>query len=331
MILITGDAGFIGSRLSRRLQVEGYPLRGLDKNSLRSGSEYTRIVGDILDAGAVRRAMEGVDCVIHLAAEHRDFGVSPSRYSLVNEDGTKGLLACASDFNVKKFIFFSSVSVYGDQHNANEESPPKPAGPYGASKLAAERAVQEWTRLDPSREGIILRPTVVFGPNNRANIFKLIKYVCDRKFVWVGDGNAVKSLAYVENVVEATLFLMSRMKPGVGTFNYLDEPQLTTRELVEMISRAAGIPCPRFSVPLRLAIAGARLLDGVGFLTNHDFPVSAARIKKFTTPTMYASGKIRALGFQAPFAIEAGIAANVAWYMDEVRLKKPGSFESSEL
>lgn len=330
MILITGDSGFIGSYLTPFLINRGYLLRGIDLVPRNNSTlEYEQIVGDILDKEAVMRAMRGCDCIIHLAAEHKDFGISREKYFQINVDGTKKLLECASKFDVKKFIFFSSVAVYGSSPFPSEDTLPTPVNPYGESKLTAENLVQQWAREDHTRQAIILRPTVVFGPRNHANIFKLIQYVCDGRFIWIGKGENVKSLSYVENVVEATFFLMMKMEPGVEVLNYVDEPQMTTRELVSLIAAKAGLQVPKLSIPLEVALPAAKLFDVIGSFIQRDFSITSARIKKFNTTTCYQAEKIRSLGFKTPYSIEQGIEKNVRWYKEELNLKAAPSYISS--
>jgi nucleoside-diphosphate-sugar epimerase len=209
--------------------------------------------------------------------------------------------------------------VYGNGHGQSEEALPVPDSPYGTSKLNAEHLVLQWAGEGASRRAVIVRPTVVFGPGNRANIFRLIQYVCDGKFLWVGKGDAVKSIAYVENLVEATTFLLDRMGIGVEIYNYVDEPQLSTRDLVNLISRKAGVPPPRISIPLGLAIPAAGVLDVVGTILGRSFAVSAHRIRKFNTSTQYCGEKLFARGFNPPYTIEQGIERNVQWYRQLVQ------------
>src|SRR5262249_22778787 len=160
-------------------------VRGLD---LCSGTDpnpqYDRRIGDIQDPSVVLPAVKGVDAVVHLAAEHKDSGILPDAYFRVNVDGTRTLLDSMTKASVPKIIFFSSVAVYGEADFPSEETSPEPVNAYGRSKLEAERLIGQWALADPSRQALIIRPTVVFGPRNRANIFKLIKYVSDGKFVW---------------------------------------------------------------------------------------------------------------------------------------------------
>jgi GlcNAc-P-P-Und epimerase len=316
MILVTGNAGFIGTYLTKAFAKRGAKVSGIDLQLLRDSEDVvTQIQGNILDEAAVRKALHGADSVIHLAAAHKDFGIDKEEYYRVNVDGTKMLLQVASGMKIKKFVFFSSVAVYGASQPSSDDTTPNPNNDYGASKLKAEEAIRSWAQEDPSREIVILRPTVVFGPRNRANIFRLLRQVCDRQFIWVGNGENIKSVAYVENVVDATIMLLEKLVPGVLTLNYSDRPQLTTKEIVDIIARKAGISVPGRRIPLSLALPVARVFDLAGSLTGLDLPITSARIRKFNTPTCHHAEKIFAMGFQPRCSIEEGFEKNVQWYL----------------
>jgi nucleoside-diphosphate-sugar epimerase len=145
-------------------------------------------------------------------------------------------------------------------------------------------------------------------------MYNLVRMIAAGRFVMVGRGESVKSVAYVANVVEATLFLIQRMQPGVAVYNYADEPQTSTRELVRLICQALGRTPPRVRLPLAPVLAMARLVDVVGGLTGYDFPITANRIRKLNTTTAIVSDKIRSAGFRQTARIEDGINATVRWY-----------------
>ncbi len=316
MILITGNAGFIGTYLTGILLEKGHTVRGIDIRPRKDNlHRFMQIEGNILDRQIIRQSMINVETVIHLAAEHKDFGITEADYYRVNELGTKVLLDEASHAGIKKFIFYSSVAVYGAQSHTTEETTPAPDNPYGASKLAAEQLVAAWAKDDPSRTAIIIRPTVIFGANSKANIFRLIRQVCDGRFLMVGKGENIKSVAYVENVVDATLFLMDRCSAGINIVNYADEPHLPISVLVTLIRTVAGKNQKKFYIPLDLAVAGGYVFDVFGKITRIDFPVTAARMKKFAKPTHHQAEKIRSMGFIPRYSIAEGLKRNIDWYL----------------
>ncbi len=313
-ILVTGDSGFIGTNLTQQLIENGFSVFGLDINPEKKYSiNYNFITGNILDEAAVNIAMQNVDCVIHLAAEHKDFGITKEQYFLVNEKGMEVLLRCSSKNNIKKFIFYSSVAVYGDNQPSTENTEPKPNNYYGASKLAAEKVLKNWYNEDLSREVVLIRPAVVFGPLNRANIYKLIKQVSDGSFVWVGNGGNIKSIAYVENLVAATMFQLKKMQSGFSVFNYADTPHYSTKDLVALIAKKADVKIPKLRLPYSLAIFAASFIDLIGKITKYDFPITAKRIEKFNTSTQHLAEKILAEGFVPQFSIEQGIEKTIQW------------------
>lgn len=317
MILITGNAGFIGKHLTSILLEKGNTIRGIDiqpRKDILNG--LFQVDGSILDREIVRQSMDNVDTIIHLAAEHKDFGIPEADYFRVNEQGTKVLLEEASNAKVTKFIFYSSVAVYGAQSNTTEETTPAPNNPYGNSKLAAERLVTAWAKEDRLRIAIIIRPTVVFGPHSKANIFRLIRQVCDGRFIMVGNGENIKSIAYVRNLVNATAFLKDKCQSGLHIFNFADEPHLQTKELVKLIGSIAGRKQNKLYIPLKLAIAGGVGFDLLGKVTGIDFPITAARMEKFTMPTFHKAEKIRAFGFKPQYTIVDGLRENIKWYRD---------------
>src|SRR5690606_532589 len=121
----------------------------------------------------------------------------------------------------------SSVAVYGENKvPSHEEMSPIPSNDYGASKLAAENVLKEWQSEKQDRQVVVIRPCLVYGPRNVANMYNLIKQIDSNKFFNVGKGNNIKSVCYVENIVEATLYCISHISdPGFHLFNYVDDPQ----------------------------------------------------------------------------------------------------------
>ena len=295
-----------------------HEIIGLDKLKNSIGhKKYTHIQGNIIDSSLLANSMSAsIDAVIHLAAEHKDYGITEAEYFSVNENGTQKLLKCASDYAINNFIFFSSVAIYGQINDATETTPPSPSTPYGKSKLAAETSVKSWVDDDANRSARIIRPTVVFGPNNFANIFRLISRVCDEKFLWVGKGENIKSIAYVENLVAATLFLLDSLKPGLEIYNYSDQPPISIKELVNIVANFASVNVPNFRIPTKIAFSIAGLIDSFGKVFRFNFSFSKERFKKFSANSNYPSDKIRASGYRQKISLSEGIKKTVEWYLE---------------
>jgi len=119
--------------------------------------------------------------------------------------------------------------------HADENAPLNPASHYGKSKLEAERLLIKWAEDNKDRKLIIIRPAVVIGPYNYANMYRLIKQIDKGFYAHIGKGYNIKSLAYVENIAEATIFLLDNSLNNISIYNYSDEPQLTTRQIANII------------------------------------------------------------------------------------------------
>lgn len=322
-ILITGGSGFIGEYFQKYLA--GQPILNMDLAEPGYETSSRFIKGDIRIPSDIRRALNGnnVKTIISLAAKHHDFGVGHEEYFDTNEEGTRALCTVAAENGVKEIIFFSSVAVYGIREEITTESTlPAPDGPYGASKLAGERVLTSWATDDPTRKVAILRPTLVFGPNNMANMHNLIQQIDSGLYFHLGKAGNVKSIAYVENVVQAALFLKERMKPGVSVYNYADEPQLTTRQIGTIIASSLDKKI-RITVPKSLAIMMGLPFDIAIKLTGKNLPVSTARIKKLGTQTYHSGKKIIDEGFVPGFTTIDGLKKMVEWYKLEKEKDNP--------
>ncbi len=326
-ILVTGSSGFIGGFLTRQLASVGHSVVGLDINKPESpDNPYKFIQGDILNTSDIMKAASGADAIINLAAKHHDFGVSEEEFFAVNVGGTKNLLDCADKLGIKKFIFYSTAAVYGNcSKPASEDTPLNPVNFYGKSKMGAEEAIREWANKGGGRQAIIIRPVVVFGPNNYANMHKLIESIYKKRFFFVGKGDNIKSIAYVENLVDATLFLMDRIGTGTAIYNYSDYPQLTMEETVRTIADKLKYKIPNIKIPLKFAMLSVGIFDILGKITGINFPITAFRIKKLNTATCFASDKVRAMGFKQKVDPRDGIRKMVEWYVSNPSRKHKDS------
>lgn len=313
-ILLTGGSGFIGSHFHNYLVNQDVINIDLSEPSFVYKSVYSR--GDIRKVGDVRKAIDGneIDVIISLAAKHHDFGIGHDEYFDTNEGGTKVLCEIASEHRIKKIIFYSSVAVYGlRDHVSTESMDPKPDSPYGSSKLAGEGILQAWAAEDSTRHVVIIRPTVVYGQGNVANMYNLIKQIDSGLYFHLGKGDNIKSIAYVENLVKATLFLKERMKPGVSIYNYADEPHLTSRVIGDVIAAALGKKI-HLSIPKWLGIMTGWPFDLAIKLTGKNLPISSSRIKKLGVNTHHSSKKLFEEGFEPEFSTIDGLLKMVTWY-----------------
>jgi GlcNAc-P-P-Und epimerase len=311
-ILVTGGSGFIGYHLHNDLAHDRIINLDLEEPDFDYRSTFIR--GDVRDAAIVKNAIKGCDAIWNMAAAHKDFGISRDEYFSINEQGMRILTEAATVENIKKFVFFSSVAVYGDSNEPRTEgSPTHPSNDYGASKLAAEKVLEAWAAEDSSREVLIVRPVVVYGERNYGNLYRLMKQIGKGQYVNIGAGTNIKSIAYVKNLVEAVLYLLDHMKSGVSIYNYADEPQLTSRLIGETIATALGKSKP-MSLPYWLVYLLALPFDLIKKITGKDLLVSSNRVQKLTMSTHFKAEKIRETGFKPVFSNIEGLQNMAKWF-----------------
>ncbi|HVO23172.1 MAG TPA: SDR family oxidoreductase [Candidatus Margulisiibacteriota bacterium] len=231
MYLVTGGAGFIGSNIVEALVRKGERVRVLDNFStgdranLAAVHERVEIVeGDLRDMEAVRRAVAGVTYVCHQAAL-RSVPRSvddPLSTDAVNTHGTLQLLVAAHEAHVRRVVYASSSSVYGDSPVLPkvEDQTPAPISPYAVAKLAAELYCRMYTRLY-GLETVSLRYFNVFGPKQSpeskyaAVVPLFIRAALNSEPLIVhGDGEQSRDFTYIDNVVQANLLACTT--PGIG-------------------------------------------------------------------------------------------------------------------
>jgi nucleoside-diphosphate-sugar epimerase len=270
-ILVTGGAGFIGSNLVEALLRRGDAVRVLDdfstgrRENLEEADRWARegggrlevIEGSICDAAAVERAVAGCSGVLHEAAIP-SVPRSVKDPLTTNEVGVRGtllLLVAARDAGVRRFVYASSSSVYGESPELpkRETMPPDPISPYGVAKLAAENYAAVFHRLY-GLGTVSLRYFNVFGPRQdpaseyAAVVPRFATAILEGKPpVIYGDGEQTRDFNPVANVVEANLKALEASEQACGrAYNIACGTRISLLDLVERLARLAG----RASVPI---------------------------------------------------------------------------------
>ena len=321
-VLITGGTGFVGSKFFDLLRNRGLEIVRFD---LLPPSDNTKFVkGDVRDKAAIDAAIAGVDAVVHLAAAHHDFGISAKTFYDVNVQGMQNVCDSMQKHGVRNLCFYSTVAIYGSQEFPNEETPPAPESEYGKTKLAAEAVCRQWCETDPKNQCLTIRPTVIFGTNNFANMYFLIQQIDSGKFLRVGEMTNVKSLAYVDNIVNTTLELwldQQNQRAGYEYFNYVDQPDLTSWDIAQAVYDGLGKKPSSISVPYMLARLLVIPFDIVIALTGKNLPVSSARIRKLAkSQTQFDASKIHAISKSNKAPIPKGISEMATWFRDHGKI-----------
>ncbi len=305
-ISIIGGSGFLGESLANLCSRKKLDFVILDLNEPKifqdKFSKFNVCDKDNSDL------IEG-DVIINLAAEHRDDVKPLSKYSEVNIGGAKNICAIAEKNGINTIVFTSSVAVYGfADKNTGEDGKVRPFNEYGATKAEAEKIYLDWYKKNPEkRKLIIIRPTAIFGKNNRGNIYNLFKQINSGFFLMIGSGKNVKSIAYVENVAEFILHSLG-LSSGSYLFNYVDKPDLNMNELVRFIRNTLGKgENSYFKVPLIIAMIFGYFFDFMSLFLKKPLPISSIRIKKFCADTQFDSS-IEDTGYKPRVSLQDAIA-----------------------
>jgi UDP-glucuronate 4-epimerase len=306
--LVTGAAGFIGSRLAARLAASGETVRAIDcltdyydlsqkRAALRSLERIPRcnVVTTDLRTADLDELLEGIEVVFHQAGQP---GVRASwdhlaSYVEHNVMATERLLRAAAHVGVRRFVFASSSSVYGRAvtYPTSERSLPDPVSPYGVTKLAAEHLCRVYERAWGVRT-VSLRYFTVYGPGQRPDmaVHRLIESALShRPFSVFGDGQQVRDLTFVDDVVEANLLAATVDAPEAATLNIAGGTATSLLDLARLVGELAGHPVDlRYGPPERGDVAR----------TGGSIELAA-----------------RVLGWRPHVSLEEGLASQVAWHV----------------
>lgn len=262
-VLVTGAAGFIGSHVVGRLLADGFQVVGIDnfndfynpaiKRANVAGfvekSAFKLVECDIRDTKAVTMLMNEhrPDVLIHMAAMAgvRPSIANPELYADVNVTGTVVLLSAAESAGVKKIVFASSSSVYGNNSKVPfSESDPVdfPISPYAATKRAGELLAHSFYAVNEIPT-VCLRFFTVYGPGQRPDlaIAKFMEYMRDGREITVfGDGDTSRDYTYIEDIVDGIVSAMYKAT-GYSIYNLGGDRPVTLSDLIAKISAVTGI------------------------------------------------------------------------------------------
>ncbi|MGV8026728.1 MAG: NAD-dependent epimerase/dehydratase family protein [Anaerolineaceae bacterium] len=248
--LITGAAGFLGTPLANSLVSNGHSVVGLDDLSTGDPdhlfSDVHLVRGDINDRPKLWTLLQGVDCVYHLAARVivPESVLYPREYNLVNVSGTVTLMEAMRDVGVKRVVFISSGSIYGNQRNQpmKETLRPQPRSPYAVSKLAAEyyiRTIGDLWKI----ETVVLRVFNAYGPGQRLPpahapvIPYCIKQTLDNGTIVIhGEGNQTRDYVFVDDVVNAMVRASSVSDINRLIINVGSGKETSVNEIVKIVT-----------------------------------------------------------------------------------------------
>ena len=329
--VIFGGTGFIGTFFSRYLvEKKGFdkvylydhePLSSkhlfFRKDMLASYPNIQEVHGDVRQPIDWMPA-EKITLIANFAAVHREPGHEGHEYYKTNLLGAGNVCNWADKVNCQKIIFSSSIAPYGpSEDERNESSLPVPTTAYGGSKLAAEKIHQIWQAKDSdSRQLVIVRPGVVFGPGEGGNVSRLIKAVRNRYFFYIGNPKTRKAGVYVKELCHAMCWVLDSEKSKtdkVTLFNMTMNPGPSIEEYVETIAKVVGIKARVPKVPVSLLLVASYIIDLCARPLGIDHPFSPVRIKKLTRSNNILPTYLCDNGYKYRYTLEEAL---IDWKQD---------------
>ncbi len=303
-LLVTGGTGFIGSHLAEEglrrgadVSVLGLTDRPEEQaNAALLASNGARIVsGSITDEALCRQAAAGVTHVFHLAVAMREGAKADEYFERINLDGTRVLLEAASAGPIERFVYCSTIGIYG--HRApgitREESPLSPGNVYERTKVAAERMVREFA-ASHRLPFTILRPADVYGPRDQ-RLLKLFKGVSRGRFPLFGAGRGRRHMVYVDDVVSAFFQAAERPEAEGDAMIVAGPAACTLQELVDEVASATGAARFGIRLPLRPMLAVAAVVEDASRVLHVEPPIYRRRMDFFWSDSEFDTSRARRL------------------------------------
>ena len=316
-ILVTGATGFLGSRLVEVLIQRGYRVRALARKSssidrlIKLGVEI--FFGDVGSKASMKPAFEGVDVVIHAAA---DTAGNEEDGEVSTIQGTTNIIDLCSDYKIKKLVYISSCSVYGVAdykkgelvtEDSSLERFPEKRGYYSDAKLKADQAIAN--AMNKDKFSIVnLRPGTIFGPGGEVFTPMMGFSLGTRLFGIIGNGDFVLPLVYIDNLVDAIITAIEKEESNGKIYNVVDSDNLTKKQYIENFIKKLYPKAKCFYIPYSLFYLIVffqeiltRMLKRKPFLTRYRLASSQKNI-------LYDSTKIqRDLNWNPPVTTQQAI------------------------
>jgi len=293
-VLVFGGAGFIGEHLLKSLKQRGTgQLTSVDiKDPLHPVEGVNYLKGDVRDLSAFSSNIR-IDIIYNLAAIHTTPGYEEHEYYETNILGAEEINAFARRHNIEQIVFTSSISVYGPgEETKSESSRLSPSSAYGWSKYLAERIHKGWFEESETRKLVIVRPAVVFGPNEGGNFTRMAKLLKKGFFVYPGRDDTIKACFYVEDLIEAIDSAFADEQRLV-IFNGCYPDRYTIKQIVYAFRQASFPKIKELMVPSWIVKMVAKALKPLSFL---GLGIHPDRVTKLTRSTDIEPGWLLSKG-----------------------------------
>ena len=315
MILVTGSEGFVGKVLITGFLNSGHEVVGIDRLST-SNLSYEHHHVDLKNE--ILLDPISFDLVVHCAAAKGDWDISNEEFHDDNVVATQNLLDYIDKCNVKRIIHFSTVAIYSrDVTDGSEGTKIEPDSVYGQTKLDSEILVREYAKRS-GIESVILRPSVIYGRNNYANMFNLIQQLSRSLPFQINPEGITKSHVSVRNVVDVVLRFSnpSYEVDGIETYNLTERPYNNLSTMIEMICDELSVKQPKINLPLWLVSLPFLILEFIGKVSKKDTGFTLDRLGKFSSSTHYTSEKLWSHIGAQKYSSELELRDMVKWFKE---------------
>jgi nucleoside-diphosphate-sugar epimerase len=318
LAVLFGGAGYIGSFLIQKLIAE----KRFDKiviYDIQDSGKYfdpenfrmlTYIIGDV----KVPITIENLGAfdpknswIFNFAAIHREPGHEYKEYFNTNVPGAENINSFARKTGIRNIFFTSSIAPYGKSLNKNtEESSLYPETAYGISKALAEKIHREWLAEDVNRRLIIVRPSVIFGPKDPGNVYRMIKALKKGTFVLPNGGKVVKAYGYIYGLIESIIFTMNK-SDRIIVYNYAENPLVLLNEMTDIVKKKFSYKKPVLSVSVKILSVVAAIIRGIYKIIGKSTDIHPVRVKKAGFPTNIEPRYLIDSGFKFKYDFESAL------------------------
>lgn len=302
-VTVTGAHGFVGTQLCGQLTGQGFSVDAVGRPALGGLS--------LTDSEGWKRRLAGVDAVVHLAARAhvtRDRAADPlALFRAVNVEGTRCVAQAAVSAGVRRFVFVSSIGVFGTASagRLDERSTIAPQEPYAISKWEAEQMLRSLER-DCGLEVVVVRPVLVYGPRVKGNFLRLMRLVASGIPLPFKAIVNTRSFIAVANLCDLLQACVVHPQAPRRTFVAADGEDISTSGLLSLISKAMGRPDRQFKLPLPVLRTVSTVLGMQG------------EFERLTSSLVVDAGYARAtLQWQPRLPLQAGIEEMVRAFMSK--------------
>ena len=323
--LVTGAAGFVGGHLVRHLKSAAIRVRGMVRSATQAEAIKPFVdevvIADLTDPASLSAAVEGVAGIYHVAGIFRQSDVPDQVFFDINAEGTRHLFDAAIAAGVSRIVHCSTNGVHSDIEHppANEEYPFNPGDVYQQSKLDGELIAMEYFRKETIK-GIILRPTMIWGPGDDRTL-KMFRMIAKKRFFYVGSGDTLHHWVDVRDLAEAFRLAMDA-EMNAEAFLIGGRQYKSLKSIADEIANQLGVAKPWLHLPAKPMMLLAHATELVCQPFGIEPPIFRRRVAFFLKSRAYDISKARqSLQFDPQQEIEGEIRDIIDGYKADGKLK----------